>query len=618
MRKHIEKKGTLASLTPPELRKAKVLGFSDACIADLLHQNELEVRSYRKQFGILPVVKQIDTLAAEFPAKTNYLYMTYHDRTNDVVPCKYGAIVLGSGTYRIGSSVEFDYCAVSAARTLKKEGVPCIMINYNPETVSTDYDESDKLYFEELSLERVLDIYEFEKPTGVIVSVGGQEAQNLALPLFQYGCNVLGTSPLMIDRCEDRSKFSQLLDQFGVEQPAWKELSTMEAASEFAEEVGYPVLVRPSYVLSGVAMKVAHNEKQLRTFLASAAKVTPEHPVVMTKFLVGAKEIELDAVAKDGAIVNWAISEHIEDAGVHSGDATMLCPPDSVPIHISNRIREIAAVISSALQISGPMNIQFLWKDDSVLVIECNLRASRTFPFVSKVYDIDFIGTATQIFLGKDNVKPNPLCGRPLDYVGCKAPQFSFRRIHGADPVLGVEMTSTGEVACFGRNKYEAFLKGYLAVHPFNFNLPQVRDLLLTGNVPLEFGKSLAMLVDMGYRIHAPRHVIVPKFQSLLKNPAVNVIEDYAGVVAMIKEKKVSIVFNFPDLEEDEINYQIRRLTVEFSIPLMNNLRVSDFMVQALHHLDSLKMENYADYYSTTKPDKVIPTLYIKTKWASE
>eukprot|EP01127_Copromyxa_protea_P021572 TRINITY_DN7463_c0_g1_i2.p1 TRINITY_DN7463_c0_g1~~TRINITY_DN7463_c0_g1_i2.p1 ORF type:complete len:1124 (+),score=319.88 TRINITY_DN7463_c0_g1_i2:152-3523(+) len=615
MKTYMEGKGNLSALNPADIRRAKVLGFSDAYIGDLVQRKELEVRAYRQQFGIVPVVKQIDTLAAEFPAKTNYLYMTYHDRTNDVDPSRTGAIVLGSGTYRIGSSVEFDYCAVSAARTLKKEGVPCIMINYNPETVSTDYDESDKLYFEELSLERVLDIYEFEKPGGIIVSVGGQEAQNLALPLHKYGCNVMGTSPLMIDRCEDRSKFSSLLDQFGVEQPAWKELTTMEKATAFADEVGYPVLVRPSYVLSGAAMKVAHNESQLRTFLANAAEVSPEHPVVMTKFLLGAKEIELDAVAKEGTIINWAISEHIEDAGVHSGDATMLCPPDCIPTHISNRIREIGAVIASALQISGPMNVQFLWKGEEVLVIECNLRASRSFPFVSKVYDIDFIGTATHVFLGKPGIKPNPLCGRPLDYVGCKAPQFSFQRIHGADPVLGVEMASTGEVACFGRNKYEAFLKGYLSV-PSNFKMPKNKDVIISGNVPEEFSQSMLTLIDLGYQIHAQQEILESKFGAILKSPSVHILANESDVLEKIKTKQVSIVFNFPDPEENEINYVIRRMSVDFGIPLMNNLRVGDFMVQSLKHLDSLAVENYADYYSSAKPETAINHLSIKSKWS--
>jgi len=614
MRKFLMSKGNLAAITPAEMRRAKVMGFSDSYIGDFVNRKELEVRAYRKQFGILPVVKQIDTLAAEFPAKTNYLYMTYHDRVSDVTPSNDGAMVLGSGTYRIGSSVEFDYCAVSAARTLRKEGINCIMVNYNPETVSTDYDESDKLYFEELSLERVLDIYEFENPTGIIVSVGGQEAQNLALPLFKYGANVLGTSPLMIDRCEDRFKFSQLLDQFGVEQPAWKELSTMQKAAEFADEVSYPVLVRPSYVLSGAAMKVAYNERQLHEYLANAADVSPEHPVVMTKFLLGAKELELDAVAKDGVIINWAISEHIEDAGVHSGDATMLCPSDSVPLSISNRLREIGAVIASALQISGPMNVQYLWKGEDVLVIECNLRASRSFPFVSKVYDIDFIATATKIFLKRDHdMKPNPLCGRPLEYVGCKAPQFSFQRIHGADPVLGVEMASTGEVACFGRNKYEAFLKGYLSV-PSNFKMPKVNDVIVSGNPPEEFGKTMLTLIDLGYKIHAQKHVIEPKFSHLLKSPAVHLIESEQHIIDAIKKKKVSIVFNFPDPDEDIINYQIRRLSVDFGIPLMNNLRVGAFMVESLKNLDSLKVEHYADYYSGIK-DKNVLELPIKTKW---
>lgn len=607
-RKQIQGAGSLLKISAPLMRDIKVAGFSDQYIASLLKNNDqMAVREYRKGMGIIPVVKQIDTLAAEFPAKTNYLYMTYHDKFNDVPQSNGSIIVLGSGTYRIGSSVEFDYCAVTAARALRKEGETTVMINYNPETVSTDYDESDRLYFEELSLERVLDIYDHENPKGVIVSVGGQEAQNLALPLHHAGCKVLGTSPLAIDQCEDRFKFSQLLDKYGVEQPAWKELSTTKKAEEFAEEVGYPVLVRPSFVLSGAGMKVAYNHKQLIEFLGAAVDVSPDHPVVMTRFLLGARELELDAVANKGQIVNWAISEHVEDAGVHSGDATMICPSDTVPSDVAARLREIGSIIASALKISGPMNVQFLWKEKEILVIECNLRASRSFPFVSKVYDINFIETATKIFLEQE-IRYNEDCGRPLDYTGCKAPQFSFQRIHGSDPVLGVEMASTGEVACFGRNKYEAFLKAYLSV-PSNFKMPQNDTIILSGALPKELLPSIKDLQAMGYKIFGETAVITKLFgEEFLKSKNVTGYKSSAEVFALIESKKVDIVFNYPEPEEEAYNYLIRRKAVDFGVPLMNNLRVSQFICESLKTVKTINCESYEDYYHPDKK-RTKPTL---------
>jgi len=605
-RRKLQDVGSLIKVSASLLREVKVAGFSDAYIAKLLNNDQMAVREYRKNFGITPVVKQIDTLAAEFPAQTNYLYMTYHDKYHDVPPSKGSVVVLGSGTYRIGSSVEFDYCAVTCARTLRSEGEQTVMINYNPETVSTDYDESDKLYFEELSLERVLDVYDHESPKGIIVSVGGQEAQNLALPLYHAGARVMGTSPLAIDQCEDRFKFSQLLDRFGVKQPAWKELSTMKKAEEFAVEVGYPVLVRPSYVLSGAAMKVAYDHQQLVNFLSNAVDVSPEHPVVMTKFLLGAKELELDAVSSKGQIVNWAISEHIEDAGVHSGDATMLCPPDSVTPHIASRLREIGQIIASALKISGPMNVQFLWtKEDEILVIECNLRASRSFPFVSKVYDINFIETATKIFLEQD-VHYNSQCGRSLDYVGCKGPQFSFQRIHGSDPVLGVEMASTGEVACFGRDKYEAFLKAYLSV-PSNFKMPKHNAFILSGALPAELLPSIKGLLELGYTAHGETKVLTKLFGAdFLKQKNVKGYDNSDKLFDLMQSKVVDIVFNYPEPTEEPYNYLMRRKAVDFAIPLMNNLRVSQYICQALKQTKNMRCESYEDYYNpsaaSTKP----------------
>jgi len=420
----------------------------------------------------------------------------------------------------------------------------------------------------------------------------------------------MGTNPMMIDKCEDRYKFSQLLDQFGVEQPKWKDLTTVSKAEDFANEVGYPVLVRPSYVLSGAAMKVAYNHTQLTTFLKNAVDVSPEYPVVMTKFLLGAREIEFDAVACKGKVANWAISEHIEDGGVHSGDATMLCPTDTVPPEIATRIKEIGYIIASALQISGPMNVQYLWKGKDVLVIECNLRASRSFPFVSKVYDIDFIETATRIFLGQD-IGLNPNCGKPLPYVGCKGPQFSFQRIHGADPVLGVEMASTGEVACFGRDKYEAFLKAYLSV-PSNFKVPKVFAAILSGAIPEEFVPSITQLINMGYKLHGEKKVLEKCVGAqVLKSPALTLHDNPDDLFNLIAKKQVAVVFNFPDASEEDYNYLLRRKSVDFGVPLMNNLRVSQFMVEALKRHQSLVCESYEDYYNTTGPPRAEPPTVI-------
>ncbi|MBU1015484.1 carbamoyl-phosphate synthase (glutamine-hydrolyzing) large subunit, partial [Patescibacteria group bacterium] len=458
--KEIRRKKTLQKISPADMKKYKQAGFSDRQIADSVGSEEMKVREYRKKLGIIPAVKQIDTLAAEFPAKTNYLYLTYWGDKNDIEfgkTKKKKAVVLGSGPYCIGSSVEFDWCCVNAIKTLHKSGYESIMINYNPETVSTDYDECDKLYFDELSLERVLDICDKEKPNGTVVSVGGQIPNNLALKLDREGVKIMGTGVKDIDRAESRDKFSALLDSLNVDQPLWKAFTKIEDAYRFAEKVGYPVLVRPSYVLSGVAMRVAHTHGELESFLGKAVKVNTEAPVVISKFEVGAREIEMDAVADKGKVLIYAISEHVEDAGVHSGDATIVLPPQKTYLETLRRVKKIGKEIARGLNITGPFNIQFLAKNNEIKVIECNLRASRSFPFVSKVTGYNFIDIATKAMLGKSD-KSKRYQTVDLDYVGVKFPQFSFPRLKGADPVLGVEMASTGEVACFGNDLEAAFL----------------------------------------------------------------------------------------------------------------------------------------------------------------
>jgi carbamoyl-phosphate synthase large subunit len=453
------KVNNLSEVSPALLKEAKQKGFSDYQIGVLTKSNESEVRKRRKKLHIIPFVKQIDTLAAEYPAKTNYLYLTYNASADDIdFHQKHQVAVLGGGAYRIGSSVEFDWCCVNAVSTLRSLNYNTIMINCNPETVSTDYDICDTLYFEELSFERVLDICEKEKPLGVIISMGGQIPNNLALPLHDAGVPILGTSPLDIDNAEDRHKFSALLDTLGVDQPEWKELTSLEAAEEFASKVGYPVLVRPSYVLSGAAMSIALSNKELREYLKKASEISRKYPVVISKFITGAKEIELDAVADHGKLYCYAISEHVENAGVHSGDATIVLPPQRTYLETMRRVKTIAKNIASSLKITGPFNIQFIAKDNDVKVIECNLRASRSFPFVSKVFKINFVDLATKVMMGK-HVPRIDRSAFDLDYVGVKASQFSFTRLKGSDPILGVEMASTGEVACLGDDFNEAFLK---------------------------------------------------------------------------------------------------------------------------------------------------------------
>jgi carbamoyl-phosphate synthase/aspartate carbamoyltransferase len=499
---HVSRSTTnVPNISDDLLRRAKQLGFSDRQLATCMGSTELAVRRLRQEFGIAPFVKQIDTVAAEFPAFTNYLYTTYNAIEHDIDFKDHGIMVLGSGVYRIGSSVEFDWCAVRAIRTLREQGFPTIMVNYNPETVSTDYDEADRLYFENISLETILDIYDTERSRGVILSMGGQTPNNIALPLHRQNVKIYGTSPEMIDTAENRYKFSRLLDNIGVDQPQWKELTTMDEAHTFCESVGYPVLVRPSYVLSGAAMNVVSSPDDLINYLTQATAVSREHPVVITKYIEQAKEIEMDAVAKDGKMIMHFISEHVENAGVHSGDATLIHPPQDLDPTTVRRIEEATAKIGNALNVTGPYNIQFIAKNNEIKVIECNLRAARSFPFVSKVTGVDAIEMATKVMLGLP-VEPYPELGLPLDYVGVKVPQFSFSRLSGADPVLGVEMASTGEVACFGKDKYEAYLKALISTGI----IPPKKNILFSiggYKEKLELLPSVQKLHAAGYNIFA-------------------------------------------------------------------------------------------------------------------
>ena len=588
-------------LNPDLLKRAKQLGFSDYQIAKIKNTNEIQIRNLRKQHFILPSIKQIDTLAGEFPAKTNYLYITYNGTENDVLPSENGVIVLGSGAYRIGSSVEFDWCCVNSVLTAKAAGNNTIMINYNPETVSTDYDMCDKLYYDEISFERVMDIYEFENPSGVIISMGGQIPNNLAMPLHGQGVKILGTSPENIDNAEDRHKFSKLLDDLRIDQPEWKELTSLEEAKIFANKVNYPVLIRPSYVLSGAAMTVVFDDENLEKYLNKATEISGEFPVVMSKFIEGAKEIEIDAVANKGGLVIWAITEHVENAGVHSGDATMVLPAQKLYQETIRRVKKAAREIASALQITGPFNIQFIAKENQIKVIECNLRASRSFPFCSKVLKKNFIDIATKCILGKD-VPSETISGFELDYVGVKAPQFSFSRLKGADPTLGVEMASTGEVGCIGEDLEEAFLKAIIST---GFKMPQKNILLSTGPVTKKaaFLESAKTLEQLGYCLYATGGT--GKF---LKEQGVNVsilewpldkVEPNA--LTYIKEKKIDLVINIPKSHEKEElsnDYIIRRAAVDFSIPLITNIQCANLVVSAIKNkkIDDLSIKSWDEY----------------------
>ena len=576
------------------LRKAKCQGFSDFQIGRLIFKDKLDIdaamakiRRYRKFLNILPVVKQIDTLAAEFPAQTNYLYLTYNGTENDVEykGDRKSIIVLGSGAYRIGSSVEFDWCSVNALKTIQNCGWRGVMINYNPETVSTDYDMCDRLYFDELTFERVMDIYELENPHGMVVSVGGQIPNNLALRLDEAKVPILGTSAMSIDNAEDRNRFSSTLDALEIDQPRWKELTTMDEVYDFVDNVGFPVLVRPSYVLSGAAMNVCSNKSELEQFLKLAANVSKKHPVVISEFIQNAKEIEFDAVASKGEIMAYAISEHIEFAGVHSGDATIQFPPQKLYVETARRIKKISRKIADALQISGPFNIQFLAKENDIKVIECNLRASRSFPFVSKVLKINFIDLATKIMIGEPVTKPSK-SAFDLDYVGVKASQFSFSRLQKADPVLGVDMASTGEVGCLGDDSNEAILTAMLSV---GHKVPKKNILLSTGDAKqkAELLGAAKKLADNGYSLYATGG----SYKYLVDNniPATRVYwpsEEGMQPQAMdlLREKKIDMVVNIPkNLTQVELEngYKVRRAAVDFNIPLITNARLASAFINA-------------------------------------
>lgn len=583
------------------LLRSKQFGFSDKQIGLLTNADEFDVRKYRKKLEIIPCIKQIDTMAAEFPAQTNYLYMTYNGFVDDIIPGEEKQIiVLGGGAYRIGSSVEFDWCCVNAAQTLDNHGFKSIMINYNPETVSTDHDTCNKLYFEEMSMERVLDIYEKESPEGIIVSVGGQIPNNLAVKLHKQGVKIIGTSPEMIDNAESRHKFSAILDRENIDQPDWEELTSFEAAKEFCNKVGYPVLIRPSYVLSGAAMSIVLSEDELELFLKKASDISSEHPVVITKFITDAREIEVDAVADNGELFVYAISEHVENAGVHSGDATIVLPPQRLYLETMRRIKMITKKIAKALEITGPFNMQFIAKDNEVKVIECNLRASRSFPFVSKVLKQNFIDIATQLMIGE---KPHRIdkSSFDLDYVGVKAPQFSFTRLKGSDPVLGVEMSSTGEVACLGDDFNEAFLKSVLSI---GFRIPEKGILLSTGPLKkkAEFLEEMKMLQKLGIDFYATEGTYKfykeNNFDIKLLNRPFTKLEP--NILTYMENGKIDLVLNIPkNNEKDELesDYFIRRKAVDLNIPLITNIQVAKRFVKSIYYSnDKLQIKSWAEY----------------------
>ena len=590
------KKCNINTLGKDLLREAKVYGFSDFQVARAvgledelhnMHKAMLVVRNLRKSQGILPVVKQIDTLAAEYPAQTNYLYVTYSGVSSDIdfAHDKRSIIVLGSGAYRIGSSVEFDWCGVQALNTIRKEGWRSVMINYNPETVSTDYDMCDRLYFDELTFERVMDIIDLEMPHGVIVSTGGQIPNNLAMKLDAENVPILGTSAKDIDGAEDRAKFSAMLTRNGINQPEWSALTSMEDIDKFIERVGFPVLVRPSYVLSGAAMNVCSNEDELRRFLQLAANVSEDHPVVVSKFIEHAKEIEMDAVAKNGEIIAYAISEHIEFAGVHSGDATIQFPPQKLYVEALRRIKRVSKQIAKALHINGPFNIQFMARENEILVIECNLRASRSFPFVSKVLKINLIELATRVMLGLPVEKPNKNLF-DLDYVGIKASQFSFNRLQKADPVLGVDMSSTGEVGCLGDDTNQALLKSMLSV---GHRIPEKSILLSTGGAKqkAEMLDAARQLRDHGYTLYATSGTSKYLTENGIENTLVYWPSEegkHPQALDMLHEHKIDMVVNIPkDLTVSELSngYKIRRAAIDLNVPLITNSRLASAFINA-------------------------------------
>ena len=611
LKNQLTKYDSLEEVSNEKIRESKILGFSDFQLARYILKSEvhdieedlIRVREYRKSKGITPFVKQIDTLAAEYPAQTNYLYLTYSGNEHDM---DYGdkeesVVVLGSGAYRIGSSVEFDWCTVNALTTVKEEGYRSVMINYNPETVSTDYDISDRLYFDELSFERVMDILDLEEPKGVIVSMGGQIPNNLAMRLYRQNIHILGTSPISIDNAENRHKFSMMMDKIEVDQPQWKELTNIDDIHEFVNRIGFPVLVRPSYVLSGAAMNVVSNEEELDHFLELAANVSKQYPVVVSEFIEQAKEIEIDAVAKEGEIIAYAISEHVEFAGVHSGDATMVFPPQKIYFETVRRIKKISRQVAEELNISGPFNMQFLAKDNDIKVIECNLRASRSMPFVSKVLKMNLIELATKIMLGKEVTKPSRSIF-DLEYVGVKAPQFSFSRLQKADPVLGVDMSSTGEVGCIGEDFYEGILKSMLSV---GYHIPKKGILLSTGPArdKVELINSAQALRNKGYSLYATRGT-----QRFLESNGIEATpvawpdeKSQPNALDLIRNKEIDLVVNIPiNLSKSELenDYMIRRSAVDFNIPLITNARLASAFILAFCNMevDEIAIKSWDEY----------------------
>lgn len=592
------------------LKEAKRLGFSDFQIARYvenpagnMEKENIRVRNLRKKLGILPTVKRINTVASENPELTNYLYLTYDGTAHDIpyYPTEKNVVILGSGAYRIGSSVEFDWCSVNTALTARKLGYKAIMINYNPETVSTDYDMCDRLYFDELSYERVLDIIDLEMPKGVVVSVGGQIPNNLAMKLHRQHVPILGTSPLSIDRAENRHKFSAMLDSLGIDQPRWAELTSMEEIDEFIAKVGFPILIRPSYVLSGAAMNVCHTKEQMIEFLGLAAKVSKEYPVVVSEFLQGAKEIEFDAVAKNGEVVEYAISEHIEFAGVHSGDATLVFPAQKIYFETARRIKKVAKTIAKELNISGPFNIQFLAKNNYVKVIECNLRASRSFPFVSKVLKRNFIETAARIMLDAEYTKPDK-SAFDIDWIGVKASQFSFARLHNADPVLGVDMSSTGEVGCIGDDFNEALLSAMIAV---GNRIPKKNVLVSSGAAKskVDLLEPCRTLDSKGYNIYATAGTAKFLNDNGIKATAVCWPDEHGelNIMDMFSKHIFELVVNIPkDHSKRELTngYKIRRAAIDHNIPLITNARLASAFINAFCEMkeEDIQIKSWQEY----------------------
>lgn len=610
--KKLEEYKEIKDIPEDVMREAKRLGFSDFQIARFvlnpkgnMEKENLKVRAHRKELGVLPAVKRINTIASEHPDLTNYLYMTYGDKGYDVNYYKNerSVVVLGSGAYRIGSSVEFDWCSVNAVQTARKLGYKSIMINYNPETVSTDYDECDRLYFDELSFERVLDIVDLEQPGGVILSVGGQIPNNLAMKLHRQSVPILGTSPISIDRAENRNKFSAMLDQLGIDQPAWQELTSLDDVKGFVKEVGFPVLVRPSYVLSGAAMNVCHDEEELENFLKMAANVSKEYPVVVSQFLLNTKEIEFDAVAQNGEIVEYAISEHVEFAGVHSGDATLVFPAQKIYFATARRIKQVCKKIAKELNISGPFNIQFLARNNEVKVIECNLRASRSFPFVSKVLKRNFIETATRIMLDAPYTKPDRTAF-DIDWIGVKAPQFSFSRLHKADPVLGVDMASTGEVGCLGDDFSEALLNAMIST---GFEIPKKSVMFSSGAMKskVDLLEASRMLFDKGYELYGSAGTAAFLNAHGVKTEPVYWPDEKpdaeSNVMRLIADHKFDLIVNIPkNLSKREITngYRIRRAAIDHNIPLITNARLASAFIEAFCELDlnDIQIKSWQEY----------------------